>query len=95
MHCHKPDQNAKAMTAITASRPPTREDASCPAELTVTGGTVPVVVGPTGVLVGVGVTEIGVVPDSIVVGGGVYVVVPVVMVVLGYMMVVFCTGGGT
>lgn len=59
------------MTAMAASRPPTMEDASCPAELTETGGTVPVVVGPTGVLVGVGVTVMGVVPDSIVVGGGV------------------------
>lgn len=51
------------MTAAATSSP-TTEDAILPAELTDTGGTtVGVTVGPIGVLVGVGVDVIGVVPD--------------------------------
>lgn len=79
------------------------EVAALPAELTLTGGglfPVGVVVGPTGVLVGLGVvvTVMAVVPERSVVGGGVKVSVAVVTVVFwnpGPVLVWLFAGGRT
>jgi len=90
-------QRASAKTATAASRLPRTENPILSAALTLRGGgllPVGVEVGPTGVLVGLGVVVMGVSPWRSVVGGGVMVSVAVVTVVLWNPVVVWLFGGG-